>query len=71
MEATDHERIGDILLDRGLIDEHQLEHALKLQAETGGLLGELLVSSLVLTEDQIADAVADQMIGRLISDELV
>jgi type IV pilus assembly protein PilB len=52
--------IGAILLERGLIDEPQLNEALLIQGKRGGLLGEILVSSLMLTEEQIADAVAAQ-----------
>ncbi len=54
------ERLGDILLANGLIRTGQLEEALRTQAEDGGKLGEILVRSLALTEDQIAGALASQ-----------
>ncbi|MDP2183065.1 MAG: ATPase, T2SS/T4P/T4SS family, partial [Actinomycetota bacterium] len=44
----------------GLITEEKLSQTLSLQAKSGGKLGEVLVQELVLTEDQIAEALARQ-----------
>lgn len=54
------ERIGDLLLRAGLIDEEQLQVALDRQLQVGGKLGAILVEQLVLTEEQLADTLADQ-----------
>jgi len=54
------ERLGELLLRAGLLDEPQLREALDEQQRSGGKIGEVLVRELVLTEDQIAAALADQ-----------
>lgn len=58
--AYSRERLGALLVRAGLISEEQLDEVLQLQAGQGGKLGELLVNQLILTEDQIARALADQ-----------
>lgn len=55
-----NERLGELLVRAGLIDEPALEMALRLQERSGGKLGEVLVAELVLTEDAIALALAEQ-----------
>lgn len=54
------ERLGELLVRAGLITAEQLEQMLEVQARDGGKLGEILVSQLVLTEDQIVEALAEQ-----------
>jgi type IV pilus assembly protein PilB len=54
------EKMGGLLVRIGLINDEQLDIALAEQAERGGKLGEILVSELILTEDQIAEALAEQ-----------
>lgn len=54
------ERLGDLLLDAGLVTFDELEDALAQQHLMGGRLGEILVSQLLVTEDQIADLLARQ-----------
>lgn len=54
------ERIGELLVNAGLITAEQLAEALAVQHETGGKLGEVFVRELILTEDQIAQALAEQ-----------
>ncbi|MBI5232257.1 MAG: Flp pilus assembly complex ATPase component TadA [Coriobacteriales bacterium] len=56
----ERERLGEVLQRAGLIDESTLESALAVQAREGGKLGEVLVKQLVLTEEQIARALAQQ-----------
>jgi type IV pilus assembly protein PilB len=60
MERSSHVRMGDILVECGLLTHEQLDEALESQRHHGGLLGEVLVRSLVVTEEQIADALARQ-----------
>ena len=36
-------QLGELLLERGIINQGQLERALKLQKEKGGLIGQILV----------------------------
>jgi type IV pilus assembly protein PilB len=58
--AYTRERIGDLLLKAGMIDEDQLEAALERQLRVGGKIGAILVEQLILTEDQLADTLAEQ-----------
>jgi type IV pilus assembly protein PilB len=60
MERSSHVRMGDILVECGLITHEQLDEALDDQRHRGGLLGEVLVRSLLVSEEQIADALARQ-----------
>jgi type IV pilus assembly protein PilB len=51
-------RLGDLLIQGNLINEFQLEQALARQAESGGRLGEVLVSMGFLDARALADALA-------------
>jgi len=50
--------IGDQLIASNLITEAQLEKALEMQRDSGGLLGEVLVSTGALSEQALAHALA-------------
>ncbi|MBI4336093.1 MAG: hypothetical protein HY589_05505 [Candidatus Omnitrophica bacterium] len=52
--------IGEILIERGLIKLEQLDKALKIQKDKGGLIGEILVDTNVISEDDIVQALAAQ-----------
>jgi type IV pilus assembly protein PilB len=51
-------RLGDQLIANNLITEAQLQRALDMQRTSGGLLGEVLVSSGAITEQGLANALA-------------
>ena len=51
-------RLGDQLITSKLITEAQLEKALEMQRDSGGLLGEVLVSTGALSEQALAHALA-------------
>ena len=53
-------QLGDLLMERGLITKENLDKALKIQKEKGGLLGDILVSLGFTTEEQIAQAITVQ-----------
>lgn len=55
------QRIGELLVSRGLISERDLANGLGLQADVGGLLGLILVRLGALSETQLLDAVSDQL----------
>jgi len=42
--SSSRKRLGQILLEIGVINEEQLEHALKVQRETKRLLGQVFIS---------------------------
>lgn len=52
--------IGQLLLEKGIIKAAQLDEALKIQKEKGGLLGQVLASLGYVTEEQIAQAITIQ-----------
>ena len=53
-------RLGELLLGRKMITQEQLQHALKVQANKGGLLGQILVSLGYTTEEAVAQALTAQ-----------
>nr|HDM59905.1 type II secretion system protein GspE [Bacillota bacterium] len=64
-------RLGEILLREGVITKRQLEHALRVQRQTGRMLGEVLVELGYITYEQLADALAKQLgLPRLRLDEI-
>lgn len=54
------ERLGELLVAEGLIDDDQLSEALVVKDREGGKLGEVLVRLLLVTEEQIAETLARQ-----------
>ena len=54
------ERIGKLLVDRGLLEEPGLERALKLQAESGQRLTTVLVSLGLVAERDLAEMLAEK-----------
>jgi len=52
--------LGEILVDKGIIQKEQLQKALDHQAEHGGLIGEVIVSLTFATEESIAQCLAHQ-----------
>ncbi|MDI6699917.1 MAG: type IV-A pilus assembly ATPase PilB [bacterium] len=53
-------RLGDLLIDEGLITKDQLNQALSQQKENGGRLGSILVQMGFVTDDQISKALGKQ-----------
>jgi len=53
-------QLGELLLDKGVLKKDQLEKALKIQKQKGGLLGTILVGLGYVTEEQIAQAITVQ-----------
>jgi len=54
-------KLGEYLLESGLIDEQQLNYALKSQRQLGGTLGEAVIRLGYATEDQVLSALSRQM----------
>lgn len=50
-----NKKLGDLLVDYGVITDEQLKGALKKQKYRGKRLGEILVSEKIVTEDEIVD----------------
>ena len=53
-------RIGEVLLERGVITQKELERALAQQKERGGLMGQVLIELGFVTEEEIALALTAQ-----------
>lgn len=53
-------RLGEILIEQGVITQESLEHALDKQKKEGGLLGELLLRMGLVKEEDIVIALAHQ-----------
>jgi hypothetical protein len=53
-------QLGELLIERRVINQKQLEKALKIQEEQGGLLGEILVALNFVKEEDIAHALTAQ-----------
>jgi hypothetical protein len=52
--------LGRLFVEKGLLNEERLEHALDAQAETGGRLGEKLVELGYVTRSTLAHLLAEQ-----------
>lgn len=52
--------LGELLLERGIISQSQLDQGLAVQREKGGLFGEILVELGFVKEDDIAQALTAQ-----------
>ncbi len=53
-------QLGELLVERKIIKESELQKALQIQKEKGGLLGNILVLLGFATEEQIAQALTTQ-----------
>ncbi|RKY26780.1 MAG: type II secretion system protein GspE, partial [Candidatus Omnitrophota bacterium] len=52
--------LGELLIEKGLINRTQLQEALKVQKERGGLIGEVMVSLGFAKEEDIAHVLSLQ-----------
>ncbi|WP_440958842.1 GspE/PulE family protein [Oceanicaulis sp. LC35] len=57
----DHRRIGDILLERGLVSAVDLERAARYQDEIGALFGQALLRLGAVSEDILLSVLSDQL----------
>jgi len=61
MTRSEKIRLGDLLLQQGLIAEDQLALALKQQMQVKLRLGRILVNNAFVTEEDISEALAKQL----------
>ncbi|MFH2035799.1 MAG: ATPase, T2SS/T4P/T4SS family [Candidatus Zixiibacteriota bacterium] len=54
-------KIGDILIEKGLITTAQLESALNSQENRGKKIGEIFVEQGIITDEQLLEAVAERL----------
>lgn len=55
-----NKQLGELLIERGIITQHQLDKALAIQRDKGGLIGEILVELGFSKEEDIAQALTAQ-----------
>jgi len=60
-EQTDQRRLGQILIDRGIITEKQLDEALGEQKASNRFIGEILVSRGASSEEEITKSLSEQL----------
>jgi len=54
-------RLGEFLLQNGLINNEQLDQALEMQKQTGRKLGAILVDMGLLTEERLCEELSDRL----------
>jgi type IV pilus assembly protein PilB len=54
-------KLGALLVQSGLVTQRQIDDALQIQQHEGGRLGEVLVRSSMVSEDDLSQALAGQM----------
>ncbi|HYG78443.1 MAG TPA: ATPase, T2SS/T4P/T4SS family [Planctomycetota bacterium] len=59
-ESLDRRQFGLILVEMGVINEEQLNEALALQAEKGGLIGQIMMDAGMCTAEDVLQALATQ-----------
>lgn len=59
-KGASRQRIGDILLENGLVDRDTLDDALAAQERSGRRLGDVLVARSLISPDRLQDALAQQ-----------
>lgn len=65
MSNNQKSRLGQLLIDKGLISSTQLDSAIKLQITSGKRLGEILIEQGLVSERQLAKALKKQTSLRL------
>ncbi len=54
-------KIGQILIERGILSQEQLDKALTIQGESGGFLGEVLCTAFGINENRVFSALGQQL----------
>jgi type IV pilus assembly protein PilB len=60
IRRINNKQLGELLLDRGAISQSQLDQALNVQREKGGLIGEIMVELGFVKEEEIAQSLTAQ-----------
>ena len=60
LKRTNKKHLGELLVERGVIDREQVAMAMAYQNENSGLFGEILVELKCATEEDIAQALTSQ-----------
>ena len=57
----DRKKLGEILVEEGILDEERLAEALNIQKERGGLLGDILISLGYINEEELAKSLGKHL----------
>jgi type IV pilus assembly protein PilB len=60
MDPKKKQKIGEILIEAGLLSKAQLEEALVFQKEKGGIIGKILVEKKLVDEESLVGALGKQ-----------
>lgn len=60
MRRIINKQLGELLIEHGIIDKRQLDEALAVQQDKGGLIGEIMVELGFVKEEDIAQALTAQ-----------
>jgi len=60
MKKKINKQLGQLLIEKKIINKKQLEQGLAIQKEKGGLIGQILVAMGYATEEEIAQAITVQ-----------
>lgn len=60
IKRTINKKLGELLIEEGIINQRQLDKALAIQQEKGGLIGEILVDLGFVKEGDIAKSLTAQ-----------
>lgn len=63
--AMKHNRVGELLVHKGLISKDDLSHALRLQKDTGVALGEIFIQNNFITQRQLKGVLRRQFALRV------
>lgn len=58
---SSRKRLGELLLEAGLVTEEQIQQALEIQKNTGQKLGEIFIQEKYVTEEQILKVIETQL----------
>jgi type IV pilus assembly protein PilB len=61
IELTQRKRLGELLIDQGVINEQQLQQALDEQKRSGKKVGECLIHLRHITEDKLVEVLSAQL----------
>ena len=61
MKETQKKRLGEILIENGILSSENLEEALTLQKKEGGLIGQILIRMGYVSEEELIAAIGKQL----------
>lgn len=60
INRLNRKKLGELLVEQGLLSEQQVQDTLRLQHQTGKLFGECLVDNKLITEDKMVAVLVSQ-----------